>query len=338
MRLYGGIDLHSSNSMVVLIDEQDRLIYERRHRNDLVEIGSALSPYREAIAGIAIESTFNWYWLVDGLMEAGYRMHLANTAKMQEYGGLKYTDDAHDARWLAHMLRLGILPQGYIYPKAQRAVRDLLRKRAQLVRQRTAQILSIQNLITRNTGACLSGNRIKRLSGDELVGMLGLAEQALAATANLWVMRALDEQIAQLEQAIKARVGPRQALKWLKTVAGIGDILGWTIVLETGDLARFAKVGHYASYCRCVESKRVSNGKKKGENNRKNGNKYLAWAFVEAANFAVRYNDRIQRFYQRKKAKTNGAVAIKAVAHKLARASYCVMRDQVAFDLQRAFR
>ena len=94
MRLYGGIDLHSSNSMVVLIDEQDRLIYERRHRNDLVEIGSALSPYREAIAGIAIESTFNWYWLVDGLMEEGYRMHLANTANMQEYGGLKYTDDA----------------------------------------------------------------------------------------------------------------------------------------------------------------------------------------------------------------------------------------------------
>ena len=120
-------------------------------------------------------------------------------------------------------------------------------------------------------------------------------------------------------------------------MAGIGDILGWTILLETGDLARFAKVGHYASYCRCVQSKRVSNGKKKGENNRKNGNKYLAWAFVEAANFAVRYNDRIQRFYQRKKAKTNGAVAIKAVAHKLARASYCVMRDQAAFDLQRAF-
>ena len=175
MTLYGGIDLHSNNSLVVLIDHEDRLIYERRHGNDLAEIRSAFSPYREAIAGIAIESTFNWYWLVDGLMEAGYRMHLANTAKMQEYGGLKYTDDAHDARWLAHMLRLGILPQGYIYPKEQRAVRDLLRKRAQLVRQRSTQILSIQNLITRNTGACISGNRIKRLSGDELVDMLELA-------------------------------------------------------------------------------------------------------------------------------------------------------------------
>jgi transposase len=81
----------------------------------------------------------------------------------------------------------------------------------------------------------------------------------------------------------------------------------------------------------------VSNGKKKGENNRKNGNKYLAWAYVEAANFAIRYHDPVKRFYQRKKAKTNGVVAIKAVAHKLARASYYVMRDRVAFDVNKAF-
>ena len=126
-------------------------------------------------------------------------------------------------------------------------------------------------------------------------------------------------------------------LKWLKTVAGVGDMLGWTILLEAGDMRRFARVGHYASYCRCVDSKRVSNRKKKGENNRKNGNKYLAWAYVEAANFAVRYHDRVKRFYQRKKARSNGIVAIKAVAHKLARASYYVMRDRVAFDLNKAF-
>jgi len=100
---------------------------------------------------VVVESTSNWYWLVDGLMEADYRVHVANPAAMQQYRGLKYTNDRADARWLAHLLRLGVLPEGYIYPKAARAVRDVLRKRAHLVRQHTAQILSVQNLMARTT-------------------------------------------------------------------------------------------------------------------------------------------------------------------------------------------
>jgi len=108
-------------------------------------------------------------------------------------------------------------------------------------------------------------------------------------------------------------------------------------MLETGAIKRFLSVGDYASYCRCVGSEKLSNGKKKGSGNTKNGNKYLAWAYVEAANFAVRFNAKIKSFYQRKKSKTNGIVAIKAVAHKLCRACYYIMKDQVAFDVSRAF-
>ncbi len=108
-------------------------------------------------------------------------------------------------------------------------------------------------------------------------------------------------------------------------------------MLETGEIERFESVGNFASYARCVQAKRMSNDKKKGEGNSKCGNKYLAWAFVEAANFAVRYNARIKRFHQRKTAKTNQIVATKAVAHKLARAAYHVMRERVPFDETRAF-
>ena len=118
---------------------------------------------------------------------------------------------------------------------------------------------------------------------------------------------------------------------------GIGEILALTIMLETGDIRRFASVGNFASYCRCVGSQKISNGKKKGKGNTKNGNKYLAWAFVEAAHFAIRYNAKIKSFYQRKKAKTKMVVALKAVAHKLCRACYYIMRDQVAFDVSKAF-
>ena len=108
-------------------------------------------------------------------------------------------------------------------------------------------------------------------------------------------------------------------------------------MLETGTIDRFDKVGNFTSYCRCVGSEKLSNGKKKGKGNTKNGNKYLSWAFVEAANFAIRFNEQAKRYYQRKAAKKNRVVAIKAVAHKLARASYYVMRDQVPFDSDKLF-
>ena len=337
MKLYGAIDLHSTNSVVTVIDEQDRVVYQKRLDNDLTVILQQLAPYRSSLEGIAVESTYNWYWLVDGLMEAEYRAHLVNTAAVQQYEGLKYTDDHSDARWLAHLLRLGILPQGYIYPKEQRAVRDLLRKRSQLVRQRTANLLSIQNLVTRNTGSSISGNRIKQLTAESVETILSQRDQALAAQSNLLVLRCLEEQITKLERVVKERVKLRPQFRYLQTVDGIGEILALTIMLETGEIKRFAGVGNFASYCRCVGSEKLSNGKRKGSGNTKNGNKYLAWAFVEAANFAVRFNPQIRRFYQRKKAKTNGIVAIKAVAHKLARACYYIMRHEVPFDVARAF-
>ena len=337
MKLCGGIDLHSTNSVVGLTDEQDRVAYRKRLPNDLAVILQELQPYQDAIEGLVVESTYNWYWLVDGLMEAGYRVHLANTAAIVQYEGLKYTDDDSDACWLAKLLRLGLLPEGYIYPKEDRPVRDLLRKRSQLVQQHTSNLQSIQNLLARNRGHSLSANEVKRLTYDEVDRLLPDADLALAGKGTLAVMRTLEGVIDLLEKEVKGRIRLRPAFKPLLTVSGIGQILGLTILLETGAIGRFAKVGHYASYCRCVDSKRISNGKKKGKGNTKSGNRYLAWAYIEAANFAVRYNPQIKRYYQRKCARTNRMVALKTVAHKLARACYYILRDQVPFDVTKAF-
>ena len=337
MKLYCGIDLHSNNSVLTILDEKDQIVYQRRLKNDLKRILAVMDLYGGAIEGIAIESTFNWYWLVDGLMEAGYRVHLVNTAAVKQYEGLKYGDDHSDARWLAHLLRLGILPEGYIYPKEDRAVRDLLRKRGQLVQLRTTNILSVQSLMARNIGSSMSGNQIKKLQAEEVSALLPNEDLALAANSNIHVMRTLDEQIRIVEKAIKEKAKLKPEFDKLQSVPGIGIVLALTIMLETGDISRFAQVGKYASYCRCVGSTRLSNGKQKGKGNHKNGNRYLSWAFVEAANFAIRYNDNIKRYYQRKQAKTNKVVALKTVAHKLARACYYIMRDQVEFDLQKGF-
>ena len=169
-------------------------------------VAQQLSSYRASLNGIVVESTYNWYWLVDGLMEKGYRVHLANTAAIQQYNGLKYTDDHSDARWLAHLLRLGVLPEGYIYPKQERMVRDLLRKRGQLVHQRTANLLSIQSLISRTTGNSISAQYIKALDIQHVDGVLPNPELVLALKANLAVMNSADAQIEILEKAVQDRV------------------------------------------------------------------------------------------------------------------------------------
>ena len=339
MPLYGGIDLHANNSVVVLLNEQDQVIYQRRFANHLPKILEGLALHQAAIQGIVVESTYNWYWLVDGLMEAGYRVHLANPAAMQQYSGLKYSDDHSDARWLAHMLRLGVLPEGYIYPKAARAVRDLLRKRAHWVRQHTANVLSVQNIMVRNTGARLSVKRIRELTKQELEGLLPEVDQVLAVTSSLAVLHCLSHQIKTLEQTVHKRLKHTPSYEQLLTVDGIGTILAQTITLESGDMGRFPTVGNYASYCRCVNSTKISNGKRKGQGNVKNGNPYLGWAYMEAAQFALRFNARAQRFSQRKLAKSNNntILARKTVAHKLARACYYIMRDLVPFDAMKAF-
>ncbi|HWX35000.1 MAG TPA: IS110 family transposase [Steroidobacteraceae bacterium] len=336
MKLYAAADLHSNNHFLAVIDENDTRILERRLPNDLAVTLKTLDPYRADIRGIAVESTFNWYWLVDGLMDAGYPVMLVNTAKARQYEGLKHTDDRHDAFWLAHQMRLGILPTGYIYPKVQRALRDLLRERRRLVRQRTTHVLSTQSTFWRHTAV--------RLPSKAILGVIQKpwpelpdANLELGVHAHRATIKVLTSHVERIERKVLQSLKPRPEYQMLLTVPGIGPVIAWTIVLETGDLSRFASAGHFASYCRCVDSKRTSNEKKKGENNVKNGNAYLAWAFFEAAHFAIQYLPAAKRFYQRKSAQRNPILAIKALAHKIARACYYIMRDRVPFDAARLF-
>jgi transposase len=335
--LFSGIDLHSNNSFLVVSDDTDKVLYSKRLPNNLTDICAALSPYQQQLFGIVVESTYNWYWLVDGLMEAGYSIHLANTTAIKQYDGLKYRGDESDARHLAHILRLGLLPEGHIMPKAERAVRDLARKRMQLVQQRTVQILSIETCMAQQTGGRITCDSVRQLTHADIDNMSIGRTEALGMKANVAVMQALQMQIDGIEKELASHCRSQPGYRLLNTVSGIGPILATVILLETGSIERFADVGNYASYCRCVGSIHVSNGKKKGEGNTKNGNRYLAWAYVEAANFAIRYCEAARKFYQRKKAKRNGIVAIKAVAHKLARACFHMLKTGEQFSVERCF-
>jgi transposase len=337
MALYGGIDLHSRMSWLVIVDGATKVVLETKLGNELLDFLRVLEPHREKLAGLAVESTPNWYWLVDGLQDAGYRMHLTNTCAVQQYSGLKYTDDRHDARWLAHLLALGILPEGYIYPAHERPVRDLLRRRSFLVQKRTSMVLALQGAFGCHTGHRVNSDTVKKWTAVEIEEQLDDPLVARGLTCLLEPIKALSSQIRMLEKEVLAQAKLRDDFALLRTVWGIGPILALTVMLEVGDIKRFEKVGNFASYCRLVKTDRLSAGKHKGAGNAKNGNPYLSWAFNEAAHFAIRYHDAARRFYQRKRSARNGIVAVRALAHKLARASYYVMRDQVQFNPARLF-
>ncbi|MEP7031841.1 MAG: IS110 family transposase, partial [Pseudolabrys sp.] len=319
---YSGIDLHSNNSVVAVIDDGDRVVAQKRLPNEIGKIVGFLARWQDELAGVVVESTYNWYWLVDGLQDAGFYVHLANTAAIKQYEGLKHSGDETDAQHLAHLLRLGILPTGTILPREHRVVRDLARKRMQMVHCCTAHVLAIENIMARQLGGRMTSNQIKRLTGDAIDNMPLAADVGLAIKTNVAVIATLRSQIEVLEKRLQEHVKPRPQYGLLTSVPGIGQTLATIILLETGSIERFAEVGNFASYARCVDSVHTSNRRKKGEGNVKNGNKYLAWAFVEAANFAVRFCPEAKRFHECKKARTNNMVATKALAHKLARACY----------------
>jgi len=334
---YVGIDLHSTNSYIVIIDNDNKRVFKKKTKNDLRLVVEALKPYQEQIKGVVVESTYNWYWLVDGLIEEGYTIHLANPSAIKQYEGLKHSDDVTDAFHLADLLRLGILRTGYIYPKEERPVRDLLRKRLQLVQQRTLQILSFQNLVARNLGKSMNGNAVKKLSEDDVEHLFHDKHLVVSGKASISTILFLTEKIKQLEKTIHKVAKLKDEYTLLMTVPGIQKILALTIMYETGPIERFRKVGNYASYCRCVGSKRISNAKVKGKGNRRNGNKHLSRAYVEAAHHAMWHYEYVQRYYQKKMVKTNTLVARKTIAHKLARACYYIIRDQTVFDPKRVF-
>ncbi len=288
------MDLHATNTYVGMVDEENTVLHKQRFRNELPLILSGLDPFKKDIQGVVVESTFNWYWLVDGLMDQGYRVHLANVSAIKQYEGLKQIDDKRSAFWLANLLRLGILPTGYIYPKEERPTRDLLRKRLQLVRHRTSHVLSVKNILARNLGLRMKSEDIKKITDPEVKRFFPDREMQTMVLASVGLIRHLEDQISAIENMITKKLKVRKEFAKLMTVPGIGKILTLTIMLEVGDINRFPTVGDYSSYCRCVKSIRTSAGKIIGYGNRKNGNKYLSWAYMEAAQAARRFHETVR--------------------------------------------
>lgn len=310
----------------MISNERDEVIKKKRLANDLGEVDQFFSAYKPRLSEIVIESTYNGYWLMDGLRELGYGVKLANPSAMQPYVGLKHSDDESDALWLNQMHRLGILPEGYIYPKPQRAVRDLLRRRMLLVHSRTGLINSLKQHYQSWKAMDLGASQIKKLTEEQIAEEFKNTSIQYCAQVLHASIQSLSEQIERCESWVDGDLKEDTLVERLRVLPGIGKLLGWMIRLEIGELERFPAVENYLSYCGLVESRRISNEKTKGHGNAKNRNKYLRWAYGEAAIHALRHS-RIKKYHDRL-IKKKGRIKAKAIiASKLARISFMLMKN-----------
>jgi transposase len=335
MTFYCGIDLHSKKSYVCIIDKHGKKVKKENLNNDLSLILEFLEPFGKDVH-IAVESTINWYWIVDGLMEAGYDVRLAHTLGLYMITGAKVKTDRRDAFKLAKLLRMGEIPEAYIYPKEKRPLRDLLRRRAGLVHQRAACYSSLRVQFIRYNLNTMSSNDLKQLLPADIY--IKPIPQELKDYCVMILQRVdlLCKQIHEIDTYLRDVTLEDPRFKVLLTIPGVMYVLGLTIYYEIGEISRFGNGRQFASYCRLVPGISQSSDKVKRGKGSKQGNHYLKWAFTQAANVAARYYPRIRKFRDKHANRRKGNAAIMVanciLAHKIATATCHMLKEGVSFD------
>ena len=337
---YCGIDLHTRISQLCVIDEQANKVKEAKVQNNLMRILEFLSPFGQDVK-IGIESTINWYWLVDGLQDAGYDVRLGHTLGLYMITGAKVKTDRRDAFKLAKYLRLDEFPEAYIYPRQRRPLRDLLRRRAGLVQHRASCYASLRVQLMRYNLDRFTLNELKYLDDEALSQLPIPGELDMYCRMLLERIDLLSDQIDQLETHLKTHTVEDTHFKLLLDLPGVADILGMTIYYEAGDMSRFETAKRFASYSRLVPGVDQSAEKSRRGRGSKQGNPYLKWAFTQAAAIAVRYYPKCQQFRDkhanRRKINARNMVANCILAHKLCTATFHILKEGVPFSMTKLF-
>lgn len=340
MSCYCGIDLGAKRSQICVIDQDQRVLLNRKVPNDLTAIHRLIRPFGRPPT--VVESTFNWYWIVDGLQERRVPVTLAHSLKLAAISTAKVKTDKRDALSLAQLLRADMIPESYIYPAEDRPLRDLLRQRWNMVALRADEYRRMRGLLYRNGIFDVGANDIRLMDEEafnELVEHPLIQRQAQFAIQRVAL---LSEQIKAVERDILTQVKDRPGFKNLQTIPGIGPILALTILLEIGDISRFPKSRQFASYCRVAPGCANSGDSQRRGRGNKQGNAYLKWALTQAASYARRFDPTFRDYFASVQAKHTGAAGVIIthciVAHRLANAVWHVLKDGQPFDKEKLFR
>ena len=335
-RYYCGIDLHARTMYVCVLNQEGEIVLHRNMSSTPDLFLKAVAPYRQDVV-VAVECIFTWYWLADLCAEQGIAFVLGHALYMKAIHGGKAKNDKIDAHKIAALLRGGMIPEAYVYPEGMRSTRDLLRRRMHLMRQRAELLAHVQNTNHQYNLPDI-GKKISYRSNRE-----GVAERFADlsvrsnVTFDLKRIGFYDDLLNEIELEIlrHAKQHDANTFHLLDSVPGVGKILALVLLYEIHDISRFPSVQDFASYCRLVKSKKESAGKVYGTSGNKIGNAHLKWAFSEAAVGFLRNNPQGQAYLARLEKKHGKAKALTALAHKLARAVYHMLRRKEAFDMKR---
>jgi transposase len=330
-----GADLHGRNVYLCILDQDREVLLHRRVSCDEKRLLAILEPYREDLV-IGVECMFKWYWLADLCAKHDIPFVLGHALEMKAVHGAKSGNDKVDAERIARLLQGGLFPMAYVYPRDMRSTRDLMRRRSYLVQRRSGLIHHIQ--ITNSQYNLAALGKI-----DNATKRNGIAERfvdpAVRASieADLAVIDTLDVAIARLEKIIvkAARVHDHHAFALIKSVSGIGDVLGLTLLYEIHDIHRFKTVQGFMSYGCLVKCLKTSDGKPKGAGGSKRGNHHVKWAFSEAAVMFLRGNPKGQKLHSRLVKRHGTKKALGVLAGKLGRSLYQMLQKNRPFDLDR---
>jgi len=336
-KFYCGVDLHARSMFTHVLDHKGKTVFEEDLPADPDEFLHAIKPYRKNII-VGCECMFAWYWLADLCEDEKIPFVLGHALAMKHIHGGKSKSDRIDAGKLASMLRGGMFPMAYVYPRAKRQTRDLLRRRSFFVRQRSQLIAHIVNTNSQFNLPPLTKKLTYAANRSEAIAQRFTDPSTrLMIAADLALIDNYDERIQVIESHLirTAKVDDAVTFGFLRTIPGIGPILGLILLYEIDAIARFPDVGNFLSYSRLVRCEHSSAGKVKGSGPKKIGNAHLKWAFSEAACLMIRAVPAVKSWMQRQEKKGGKRKALSVLEAKIGRAVYHLWRKQQAFDLKR---
>jgi len=330
-KVVAGLDLHKDQSYITVMDENGQVIDEESLQSKAEPILNYLKSFNKP--EVVFEATRNWYWLYETLQRNEFEVTMAHPKKTKAIGEAKIKTDRIDSHMLAHLKRADLLPEAYLAPLEIRELRELLRHRIFLVRERAKVKSKIRSLLSKLNLNCPESDVLGKAAREWLKKTKKDMPQVFSDQLEdfLQLGGELSGEIDRVEEEIGREAAEDEIVQLLITIPGVGDFTGLLIRVEVGKIDRFPDPDHLASYCGLVPSVQSSGNYTQKGNITKEGNKWLRWALVETSWKVKNGSKHFREFYYRISAKKNSKVAKIATARKLAVAIWHMWKRKEPF-------
>jgi transposase len=315
-----GLDVHKEFTYATILGPDGEVVTQRRMPNE--EVPDFLKPHD--VEKVAMEASTSIAPLYRKLTEEGYDVTVSHPRKTRYIAEARIKSDRVDSKALAELLRLNSLPESYMPPPHIAVLREKVRRRAFLVRQRTKLKVKIRGVLTYEGVRPPEGHGLYTRKGREWLEGLGME----SVCCYLRVMETLGEEIRRLSLELRHIAAGDEDVRLLMTVPGVGYYIALLVKAEVGDISRFRSGDRLASYAGIVPSTHSSGKVTRHGRITREGSRWLRWAMVEAALVHLRYDTPVTRFYHRVAERRGAKTARVAAARKLLTVCWSVLRNR----------